>query len=193
MEHWFRAFGVTMASVCIPFFFLIGSLDTNKGMEAQEMDGNVCLGSRCQRVHSWSRQNCTRSVSFESNRLQELAYKYAGNPRTFRRSRTISLTAGRLKTRKAKSGDDKPAPAFGALRVFTHARLGQVDQLSVDITIDERRLSGQSFSKARMLSVTSVLSAEEGTFEEIEMECSSSLWGRISNRMRSDVGHPDNV
>jgi hypothetical protein len=79
------------------------------------------------------------------------------------------------------------------LRVFTHARLGQVDQLSVDITIDERRLSGQSFSKARMLSVTSVLSAEEGTFEEIEMECSSSLWGRISNRMRSDVGHPDNV
>ncbi|KAE9369731.1 hypothetical protein N431DRAFT_52754 [Stipitochalara longipes BDJ] len=32
-EHFFKWFGITMATVCIPFFLLIGSLNTNSGME----------------------------------------------------------------------------------------------------------------------------------------------------------------
>lgn len=32
-EHQFKWFGITMATVCIPFFLLIGSLNTTSGME----------------------------------------------------------------------------------------------------------------------------------------------------------------
>ncbi|KAL3426352.1 hypothetical protein PVAG01_03143 [Phlyctema vagabunda] len=32
-EHTFNTFGIVMATVCIPFFFLIGSLNTTQGME----------------------------------------------------------------------------------------------------------------------------------------------------------------
>jgi hypothetical protein len=32
-EHQFKWFGVVMATVCIPFFLLIGSLNTTSGME----------------------------------------------------------------------------------------------------------------------------------------------------------------
>jgi hypothetical protein len=32
-EHQFKAFGITLGTVCVPFFLLIGSLNTNAGME----------------------------------------------------------------------------------------------------------------------------------------------------------------
>ena len=32
-DHQFRLFGIVMAVVCIPFFLLIGSLNTSSGME----------------------------------------------------------------------------------------------------------------------------------------------------------------
>jgi hypothetical protein len=31
-EHEYNIFGVVMTTVCVPFFFLIGSLNTTKGM-----------------------------------------------------------------------------------------------------------------------------------------------------------------
>jgi hypothetical protein len=32
-EHQFKVFGIVMATVCVPFFLLIGSLNTTSGME----------------------------------------------------------------------------------------------------------------------------------------------------------------
>lgn len=32
-EHEFNVFGIVMSTVCIPFFFLIGSLNTTQGMK----------------------------------------------------------------------------------------------------------------------------------------------------------------
>jgi hypothetical protein len=32
-DHWSKTFGITMATVCVPFFLLIGFLNTTSGME----------------------------------------------------------------------------------------------------------------------------------------------------------------
>ena len=181
----FKWFGVTMATVCIPFFFLVGFLNTTFGMDFWRTNWHRCS--------DWAKNLFARAPTVE----EEPTIK----DMTRDRKRSMSLaTSDAIGKRKAQL---QPQPRRGSVTSIDPRTARKNSSASITIGKDQKGIGIASPPRARVVEtppkggqvLSPVSSSEKGTTREVKPPIRTASWWDVltGGRKRRERGQEHNV
>ncbi|KAE8442027.1 hypothetical protein EG329_003928 [Mollisiaceae sp. DMI_Dod_QoI] len=185
-EHQFKVFGIVMATVCIPFFLLIGSLNTTSGMEFWQSKWHQLLRWIFRRNQAPS----IRSSGSSSN---------PGNLNLRNRSLSASEAKQAIKIRQAqvKQVHSSSASIMSVKKDLSgSAAISQQDDIDFIISEPTLRPSNSELMQQPTQAITSPSSSSEkpqGFRSDAKAKREKSWWEKLTRRKREESGREHNV
>ncbi len=192
-DHKFNVFAIVMCTVCVPFFLLIGSLNTTSGMEfwrsRWHQSINWITGSKPPEDEQELKQKTNPGKHYNPRHRRFQLMNEIGETKVKKRSLSASRA---MEARNAQIKPEKDSSAS------VNGENTKKDVLTESNNKPEgcKPASNMSMGGKKSTPIISAVSSTEKVAPESSNsrnELSPSWWGRLMRRRRRDLGHEHHV